>query len=312
VRFFRSVVLSVLALVPALAAPVRAADLPVINLIALPSSTSGEVYYAQDMGFFRDAGIDVHITPMTSSPAIISALVSGSADIGFAAIGVGASARERGIPMYFVAPGQVYVPSSPTSALAGLTDTTIKTAQDLVGKTVGVTGIADLSFFTTESWLEKNGVARASVKFVEIPFAEMSGALAQHRIDAAVIAEPFLTQAKNVKIIADVNGGLAKNFMLAGWIAAEPWIRAHPDAVARFQVAIKRTAAWANVHRKEAGDILLRYLKMDPEVAATMRMPQFALTLDPALLQPPIDATSKYLTHKPPMVASDLVWQTKP
>lgn len=310
-RLFRFLLLSALALTPALAVPAAAADLPVINLISLPSSTSGEVYYAQDMGFFKDAGIEVHITPMTSSPAIISALVSGAADIGFAAIGVGASARDKGIPMYFIAPGQVYVPTAPTSALAGLADTPIKTPQDLVGKTVGVTGLADLSFFTMESWLEKNGVNPTAVKFVEIPFAQMAGALATHRVDAAVIAEPFLTQAKDVKVIADVNGGLAKSFMLAGWIAHEPWIRAHPDVVARFQAAIKRTAVWANVHRKEAGDILLKYLKMDPDVAATMRMPQFALTLDPALLQPPVDATAKYLTHKPAMNASDLVWQGK-
>jgi NitT/TauT family transport system substrate-binding protein len=312
VRFFRSLVLGALILTPAFAAPAQAADLPVINLISLPSSTSGEVYYAQDMGFFKDAGIEVHITPMTSSPAIIAALVSGSADIGFAAIGVGASARERGLPVYFIAPGQVYVPAAPTSALVGAPDSTLRTANDFVGKTIGVTGLADLSFFTTESWLEKGGVDPASVKFVEIPFAEMAGAIAQHRVDGVVMAEPFLTQAKSVRIIADVNGALAQHFMLAGWIASDTWIKANPVALARFQSAIRRTAQWANTHRKEAGDILLRYLKMDPDVASTMRMPAFALTLDPTLLQPPIDAAAKYGTHKAPMAAGEVIWQQKP
>jgi NitT/TauT family transport system substrate-binding protein len=311
VRFLRSVTCVILLLVMSAGTAAGAADLPVINLISLPSSTSGEVYYAQDMGFFKDAGVVVNITPMTSSPAIISALVSGAADIGFAAIGVGASARDRGIPVYFVAPGQVYVPTAPTSALVGAPDTKLRTQADFIGKTIGVTGLADLSFFTTEAWLEKGGVAPSSVKFAEVPFAEMAGAIAQHRVDGAVMAEPFLTQAKDVRIIADVNGALAQHFMLAGWIASETWIRANPVALARFQVAIKRTALWANTHRKEAGDILLRYLKIDPEVASTMRMPAFADSLDPALLQPPIDAASKYGTHRPPMAASDVIWQSK-
>jgi NitT/TauT family transport system substrate-binding protein len=311
VYLFRSAIVAMLLLAMSIGSNARAADLPVVNVISVPSSTSGEVYYAQDMGFFKDAGIEVHITPMTSSPAIISALVSGAADIGFAAIGVGASARDRGIPVYFVAPGQVYVPTAPTSALVGPPDTKLRTAADFVGKTIGVTGLADLSYFTTESWLEKGGVSPTSVKFAEVPFAEMAGAIAQHRIDGAVMAEPFLTQAKDVHIIADVNGALAQHFMLAGWIASEAWIRANPDTLARFQAAIKRTALWANTHRKEAGDILLRYLKMDPEVAATMRMPAFAPTLDPALLQPPIDAASKYGTHRPPLAASDVIWSGK-
>ncbi len=104
-RIIRSLAIAAVLLASSAGNTAGAADLPVVNVISLPSSTSGEVYYAQDMGFFKDAGIDVHITPMTSSPAIISALVSGSADIGFAAIGVGASARDRGIPVWFVAPG---------------------------------------------------------------------------------------------------------------------------------------------------------------------------------------------------------------
>ncbi len=301
------------AVLPLLTGTARAADAPiVINLIALPSSTSANVYYAQEEGFFKDAGLDVHLTSMTSSPAIIAALVSGSADIGFAAIGVGAAARERGIPVYFIAPGQVYVPTAPTSALVVAPDSTLRTPADFVGKTIGVTGLADLSFFTTESWIEKGGVAPSSVKFAEIPFPQMAGALAQHRVDAVVMAEPFLTQDKDAKPIADVNGALAQHFMLNGWIAAEPWIRANPQAVARFQAAVRRGAQWGNTHRKEAGDVLIKYIKVDPDIASTMRMPAFATTLDPALLQPAIDAASKYSTHTPPMPAGEVIWQAKP
>src|ERR1700727_222076 len=56
----------------------RAADAPlaVINLINLPADNSAEVYYAQDLGYFKDAGLDVRITAMTNSGAIIAARAS--------------------------------------------------------------------------------------------------------------------------------------------------------------------------------------------------------------------------------------------
>src|SRR5476651_685369 len=65
----------------------RAADLAVINLINLPADNSAEVYYAQELGFFKDAGLDVHISAMTNSAAIIAALAGGGGDIGNAVVG---------------------------------------------------------------------------------------------------------------------------------------------------------------------------------------------------------------------------------
>src|SRR6185312_2715085 len=41
----------------------------VINLIQLPADNSAEVYYAQDLGYFKDAGLDVRVTSMTNSGA---------------------------------------------------------------------------------------------------------------------------------------------------------------------------------------------------------------------------------------------------
>ena len=77
------------------AAPGRAADLAVINLINLPADNSAEVYYAQELGFFKDAGLDVHISAMTNSGAIIAALAGGGGDIGNAVVGSVADARGK-------------------------------------------------------------------------------------------------------------------------------------------------------------------------------------------------------------------------
>ena len=70
-----------------------AAETAVVNLINLPADNSAEVYYAQDLGYFKDAGLDVRITAMTNSAAIVASLVGGAGDIGNSVIGSAAQAR---------------------------------------------------------------------------------------------------------------------------------------------------------------------------------------------------------------------------
>jgi NitT/TauT family transport system substrate-binding protein len=279
-----------------------------INLISLPSDTAGEVYYAQELGYFKDAGLDVHITDMTSSPAIISAVASGAADVGFSVVGTAALARQRGIPVRFVAAGALYIASNPTAQLIGAKDTTIRTAADLSGKTVAVTGIADLTYYGTRAWIDKNGGDAASVKFIELSFPEMTAAVVQHRVDAAMIAQPFLAAAlPQTKAIAPVDDAVASRFMSTGWIASETWLNAHRDAAVKFAAVMRQTAQWANAHHKESAQILMHHTKITPEIAATMTRVEYGLSLDPKLLQPPIDVAARYSQqHFGP--ATDLIW----
>lgn len=309
--FSRSILAAALVLsVSAAAGSVRAlgAEPATINVISLPSDTAGEVYYAQDLGYFKAAGLDVRITDMTSSPAIVSAVASGAADIGFSVVGSAALARQRGIPVRFVAPGALYLASNPTAQLIGAKDTTIRSASDLSGKTVAVTGIADLTYYGTRAWIDKNGGDAASVKFVELPFPQMAPAVVQHRVDAAMIAQPFLAAAlPQTKAIAPVDDAIASRFMSTGWIASEAWLGAHADLAAKFAAVMRQTAQWANTHHKESGEILMRYTKISPEIAATMTRVEYGLALDPKLLQPPIDVAAKYSQQRfgP---ATDLIW----
>jgi NitT/TauT family transport system substrate-binding protein len=288
----------------------QGAEPATVNLIDLPSDTGGEIYYAQDLGYFKAAGLDVHVTSMTSSPAIVSALVSGAADIGFSVVGSAALARERGIAVRFIAPGALWLTSAGTAQLVTAKDSPLRTAPDFNGKTIAVTGLADLTYYGTRAWLEKNGATIGSVKFVELPFPEMAAAVAQHRGDAAMIAEPFLTAAKpDTKIVAPVDDAIAPRFMSTGWIVSEAWLRTHADVATRFAAVMRQTAQWANAHHKESAEILMRYTKISPEVAATMGRVEYALTLDPKLLQPPLDIAAKYAPNTPPTVtAADLTW----
>jgi NitT/TauT family transport system substrate-binding protein len=310
--FARTFALAVMALalaatacVPALAAPLT------INVISLPSDTAGTLYYADELGYFKAAGLDVKITDMTSSPPIVAAVASGAGDIGFSVVTSTAVAHERGIPVRFIAPGAMWVTALATAELVVAKDSPLQSAASFNGKTIAITGLADLTYYGTKAWIDRNGGDTASIKWVELPFPEMAAAVATHRVDGAMIAEPFLEAAKpQVKFVAPVDDAVAPRFMSTGWIATDAWIKAHPTEAAKFAEIMRQTAVWANAHQKESAQILLHHTRITAETAATMSRVTYATTLDPKLLQPSIDAAAKYATTPMRVTpATELIWR---
>jgi NitT/TauT family transport system substrate-binding protein len=287
-----------------------AADAPaaVINLINLPSDNSAEVYYALELGYFKDAGLDVRITPMTNSGAIIAALAGGGGDIGNAVVGSVADARSKGIPVLFVAPAGLAAAASPTAALVTAKDSPIEKAAGLSGKTVAVSGLNDLTYFATRAWIDNNGGNSAAVKYLELPFPTMAAAVTSHRVDAAYIVEPFYAiNESELHLLARASEAVSPRYMATGWIATESWLQTHADLALRFGTAIHRTALWANVHHKESAAILLKYIKIDPAIAERMNRVPYAVALEPRLLQPAIDTAARY-TGQTPVSANSLIW----
>jgi NitT/TauT family transport system substrate-binding protein len=143
--------------------------------------------------------------------------------------------------------------------------------------------------------MDQNGGDSSTVKFIEIPFPAMPAALEARRIDAAFIAEPFLTVAlKTGRVLAYGYDSIAKHFLFGAFFTTPQWAQDHPDVVSRFAVAIRETAAWANKNPVKSGEILAKYTKIDPAVIASMTRARFAEQLTPALMQPLIDVSAKY------------------
>jgi NitT/TauT family transport system substrate-binding protein len=311
-RFFRAFVFAATVLALGAASAASAQTKPVtINVISLPSDTAGTLYYADELGYFKAAGLDVKITDMTASPPIVAAVAAGAGDIGFSVVTSTAVAHERGIPVRFIAPGAMWVTANGTAQLVVAKDSTLNGAASFNGKTIAVTGLADLTYYGTVAWLQKNGGDVSTVKWVEMSFPEMAAAVATHRVDGAMIAEPFLEAAKpQVRFVAPVDDAIAPRFMSTGWIATNDWIKNHPAEAAKFADVMKRTATWANAHQKESAQILLHHTRITPETAATMSRVEYATALDPKAIQYSIDAAAKFA--KTPMratPASEIIWQ---
>jgi NitT/TauT family transport system substrate-binding protein len=288
----------------------EAQSFPLIHAAMIPNEPAALIYYASDNGFFDKAGISVDIAQNASTPAIVSAVASGSYDIAFANITTLALAYSHGLQFVSIAPGVGWVPGRVVGDIMVPLSSTAKTAKDFDGKTFATPGLNTIGEYLPRQWMDKNGGDSSTVKFVEIPFPLQADALASGRVDAAYLVEPFLSMALKkgtVKSFASPDPALGPSYLATVWFTTPQWAKAHPDLVARFASAMREAARWANANPTKVVPILAKEIHADPTITAEAARSYFSERLIPAEVQPWIDVTARYAKF-PTFPAADIIY----
>lgn len=296
--------------VPPSAPSARAATLLPVRLGAMPIDTAAEAFYALDQGFFTAAGLDVTMTILNNGSALAAAVSAGSLDIGFGSPSPVLLARLGGLPIWFIAPATAY-DGKPNAVVMVPKGSSIHSGADLNGKTIAIAGLHDMTQYTVQAWIDRNGGDSASVQFLELPYAQMGLALEQGRVNAATPIQPFSwLMSANARVVGNLSLS-GRPYLQAGWFAMASYIEQNPEIVRRFALAMRQTARWANAHPKESAVILARYSKMDPALVAETTRAHYVddASFDPQLLQPVIDVMTHY-GKVAPIPASNLIWPT--
>lgn len=278
-----------------------------IHIAVSPVDTGAQPLYAQELGLFKKAGLDVTITSLFNSGATVSGVAAGTFDIAEATVLGLAVAHAKGLPFVIIAPAAIYSTKAPTSLCAVAKNSPIKTAKDLNGKTIGVSDLLGLGQVAAHAWLEKNGADTSSVKFVEIPFSSLAPALVAGRIDAGVLVDPNLQVALNAgqaRVLAKCYDAIAPEFLNAAFFTTSDYAKSHPDVIRRFVTVMAETARWANAHQPESAQILEKWTRI-PATPGMVRA-VYSDRLRAAQVQPVIDALVQAKEIGAPFRATDL------
>jgi NitT/TauT family transport system substrate-binding protein len=195
-----------------------------------------------------------------------------------------------------------------SSFLAVLKDSPLKTPKELAGKTIAVPTLVGLATSSIRAWLPANGVPLESVKIIEFPQSGMVAAMQKGSIDAGFLSEPFIVMSRNdVRSLGDPLDAIAKEFLVSVWYASKSWIEADRERSRKIVQAIYDTARWANTHRPETFDILVRDAKLDGERIKGMGRVTFATSLTPAMMQPVLNAGYQFKIFDKPIDANTLI-----
>ena len=292
--------------------PASAQALAAIKIAPIPGDIAGNAYYAAANGYFKKAGLDATFGRMANGAAIVAAVVSGAADVGFSNVISLAIAHSKGLPITALVPANLHVHESPTAGLLAVKATSqIRTARDFNNKIIAVVGLDEIPDIAVRDWLDKNGGDSKTIKEVELPFSAMKAALDAGRVDGAALdttGDPELGKpGDTLRLVASTFDAVSMHFAPSVWFSTTGWVAKHPAQARGFVAAMRESAVWANAHHHESAEILARYTRNTAEQIDTFTRVTYGVELTPELIQPNIDVAFKYGVLKAAFPASEII-----
>jgi len=280
-RFFATAILSALVSVllfggSAASAPGRT-KLTTINLDTLPIANGFPLDLGIQKGFFANHGIEIKKKTLQSGNEIVLALANGDGDIGYIGYVPAIIGRTQGIKFTVVAASDDEGTSVDDNWQNILVkgSSSIRTAQDLAGRTIAVNALKGVGEVMIKAALKKLGVDPNAPKLVSLPFPSMVSALRNGQIDAFWAPEPFVTQglADGDRLVMAPGPVLGKYWPIGCYGALENWIAKNPELAKSFRDAMNESLTYAQAHPDEIRALL-------PSATKNIRLPIWSSVVD--------------------------------
>lgn len=215
------------------------------------------VTLASQLGYFKDAGVDVDIVDLAGGAKALEALLGGSADVvcGFIDHTIEMQAQGKSIRMFALYdryPGLVLAVTK-----AGQTRG-IKSAADLRGAKIGITAPGSSTQFFAQYLLSKNGIPVDQESYIGIGTAATAVAAARRgAVDALVNVDPtitILTKSGDATVLADTRTTLGTlrvfggPYPAGGLYATPAFLDRNPRTAQALATASVRALHWIKTH----------------------------------------------------------------
>jgi NitT/TauT family transport system substrate-binding protein len=244
-----------------------------VTLGYVPYSDDASLFYAQDSGIFRKHGLNVAFVAQASPVAVEASMASGTEQFGFVTTPVLINLAAKGVGVKCVSTVDGNEPTNPaddTTVLVAAKGSSIKSIKDLAGKNVAEVQLTSLNSLSVMVLAKQAGIDPHSIHQIAIPFAQMPAALAQGRVQAAVIVAPFTQTAlgEGATVLTHPNQVLFPNGSLTCLDAMSSYISANPAIISEFRAAMNEAVTYSATHQPEVKQSLVKGLSLTPAVAA--------------------------------------------
>ena len=241
-------------------------------------------YVAKDQGS-STAGLEIEFQLITTGSAIVPALVSNSAQIGGPTASVLLQANEAGLNVVALAAAEKF-PTPYKLGLVAREGSNIRTATDLVGKTVGVPGLNGVIDMMTRKFISQGGIKETQVRRVELGFPQQVDAMKTGQVDVIATVDPFFSRAVDTKIgfpLTSFSELVPAGTVAAVYASTRQWAAQNREIVRAFQNALAEGNAFIQVPSNDASvrQSLAKYTKMPAPVVNAFAYPK---AMDPGLV----------------------------
>jgi NitT/TauT family transport system substrate-binding protein len=272
-------------------------------------SESLPAVFADKRGLFKDEGLAVEFTRFNSGAESLPLMIAGRLDIIFSNTIATLQALEQGVDATIVAPGAVARTQAPdaTGALVVLKGTA-KTPKDLEGKRIALNVINSTTWLYAVALLEKHGVDRSKVRFVEMGFHQMNDPLLNGQVDAIVGVDPYRTVLMDTGKV-DIIGWLYVDVQPAAeitqYLALTSWVQKNPVTASRFARAIVKGAQLANQNEADTRQLNVEFTNLNVALKDKVQIPRFGTDVNLAEVRKTMDLMTKFGLLKKPVDVSN-------
>ena len=275
--------------------PQPAAAATSVRVCYIPIVDELPMYVAVDQGFFAKRGLDVSGIKVANQGVLISALQSGSAELGSSVLVSMLPAQEAGISLAAVA-ACVTFPIPHNVGVLARTGSDIKGAKDLIGKKVGIPGLKSYFQVMTTRWLAEKGVDAAKLTFVEVPPPQTADLLKSGQVEAVVTVDPFFHRIIDQKIgyqFDDFEATVPAGTLIDCYASTKDWAVKNPVAVKAFREGLAESIAYIKSNEASARESLGKWTTQTAAVVADTAIPNFSVPVSAAQIQWWIDLAKK-------------------
>ncbi|GIG39181.1 ABC transporter substrate-binding protein [Cellulomonas phragmiteti] len=210
---------------------------------------------ADDLGYFEEVTLE-WVGDTTSGPQDIQSAATGQTDVGGAFNGAIAKLVAAGSPITSV----ISYYGSDDLAFNGyyvLDGSPIRTAQDLIGKKVGMNTLGAHHEFVVREWLAQEGLTPAEIAQVElivVPPVSTEQALREGQIDVGTLGSVFRDSALERGGLRELftDTSLYGEFSYGTLVFRDDFLAEHPAAAEDFVQGVARAIRWTQTQPREA------------------------------------------------------------
>ncbi|MGN0988435.1 MAG: ABC transporter substrate-binding protein, partial [Otoolea sp.] len=231
-------------------------------------------YAAIELGYFKDEGIDLTLINSAGADKVMTALISGDADIGFMGSEASIYVYQQGSEDFAVNFAQLTQRAG--NFLVGRSTQENFTWQDLKGKKVLGGRAGGMPEMVFEYILKKNGIDPKTDLTIDqsIDFGLTAAAFTSNDADYTVEFEPFATRLElegNGVVVASL--GVDSGYVpYTAYSARRSYMEQYPEIIQSFTNAIQKGLDYVNTHSSEeiAKVIQPQFAETDEAVIATI------------------------------------------
>ncbi|CEH05031.1 ABC transporter substrate-binding protein [Propionibacterium freudenreichii] len=230
-------------------------QLQTVKIGAVPTLILGFLQVGEQQGYFAKQGLKLDITPADSGPNIISSLAAGQYDLAYTAYAPALVAVAGGQDLRLVDHLDNVSAAGHNAGLLVKSDSPITRWKDLEGKKIGANAPRSQLVLWIQAAIKADGGDPGTLQIVPLPLNQIADNVAQGKLDAGSVTEPYLTQAHNSPALRDLGdpatAGFSQGTPSGGVFTSEKTLQAKSDVITKYRAAFAQTIDYANGHVDE-------------------------------------------------------------